>query len=224
MGYFILLSRSACGLTLESVRLRPVEAVTLYRGCMADARSRIVLGNLVLVEPTIDEVTACSEALAVAYNAPHNAPLLGHTDELDSSDVVEHYRDLLEEGARAFLLYVDGQLAGDADLRGIASGAAEFAFLIAAKSAQGKGLGTRFARALIAFGFRDLGLHHIYASVVPVNVASARVFVKLGFVVDESEAARGYADEPADITFSIDRATFEATNAALLTDMRVERV
>ena len=126
--------------------------------------------------------------------------------------------------ARAFLLYVDGQLAGDADLRGIAGGAAEFAFLIAAKSAQGKGLGTRFARALTAFGFRDLGLHHVYASVVPVNVASARVFSKLGFVVDESEAARRYADEPEDITFSIDRATFEAANAALLADLRIERI
>ena len=191
---------------------------------MANTRSRIILGALVLVEPTIDEVIACSEALAVAYNDPHNAPLLGHTDELDNFDVVDHYRDLMEEGARAFLLYVDGQLVGDADLRGIAGGAAEFAFLIAAKSAQGKGLGTRFARALIAFGFRDLGLHHVYASVVPINVASARVFGKLGFVVDVSEAARSYADEPADITFSIDRETFEATNAALLADVRIERI
>jgi RimJ/RimL family protein N-acetyltransferase len=189
-----------------------------------DARSRIVLGDLALVEPTIDEVIAHSKALAVAYNDPHNAPLLGHTEELDSSDVVDHYRDLMEEGARAFLLYVDSQLVGDADLRGIAGGAAEFAFLIAAKSAQGKGLGTRFARALTAFGLRDLGLHHVYASVVPVNVASARVFGKLGFVVDESPAARGYADEPADITFSIDRATFEHANAELIADMCVERV
>lgn len=191
---------------------------------MADTRSRIVLGDLTLVEPTIDEVIAHSEALASAYNDPHNAPLLGHTEELDSFDVVDHYRDLLDEGARPFLLYVDGQLVGDADLRGIAGGTAEFAFLIAAKSAQGKGLGTRFARALTAFGFRDLGLHHVYASVAPFNVASARVFGKLGFVVDESEAARGYADEPADITFSIDRATFETTNAALLADVRIERI
>ena len=191
---------------------------------MPDARCRIVLGDLTLVEPTIDEVITHSEALATAYNAPYNAPLLGHTDELDSSDVVDHYRVLLEEDARAFLLYVDGQLAGDADLRGIVGGTAEFAFLIAAKSAQGKGLGTRFARALTAFGFRDLGLQHVYASVVPANVASARVFSKLGFVVDESKAARGYADEPADITFSIDRATFEAKNAALLADMRIERI
>jgi len=191
---------------------------------MADARSRIVLGNLTLVEPTTNEVIAHSEALAVAYNDPHNAALLGHTDELDSVDVVDHYRDLMEEGARAFLLYVDGQFAGDADLRGIASGAAEFAFLIAAKSAQGKGLGTRFARALIAFGFRELGLHHVYASVVPINVASARVFRKLGFVIDEREAARAYADEPSDITFSIDRATFEATNASQLADMHIERL
>jgi RimJ/RimL family protein N-acetyltransferase len=180
------------------------------------------LGNLALVEPTIDEIRTHAEILATAYNDPHNASLLGHTDELDSFDVVDHYRDLREEGARAFLLYVDGQLAGDADLRGIVGGTAEFAFLIAARSAQGKGLGTRFARALTAFGFRALDLHHVYASVAPANVASKRVFGKLGFVVDESATARGYADEPEDITFSIERATFEHTNAALLTGLRIE--
>lgn len=187
-------------------------------------RCKIVLGDLVIVEPTITELSECSETLAIAYNDPHNAPLLGHLEKLESSDVVDHYRDLMEEGARAFLLYSDGELAGDGDLRGITEGTAEFAFLVAAKSAQGKGLGTRFARAIVAFGFRDLGLHHVYASVAPINVASARVFEKLGFVVDEGPVARGYAEVPEDITFSIDRATFENLNAALLVDMRVEQL
>jgi RimJ/RimL family protein N-acetyltransferase len=170
----------------------------------------------------MDEVIACSKALAIAYNDPHNAALLGHVEELDEFDVVEHYEDLRDTGARPFFLYLGGELAGDGDLRGIAGGTAELAFMIAARSAQGKGLGTRFALGLTAFGFRQLDLHHVYASVAPQNVASIRVFEKLGFVLDESIIARGYADEPEDTTFSIDRETFESVNAAALAALRIE--
>jgi hypothetical protein len=66
--------------------------------------------------------------------------LLGHVDELTQSDVIESYADLADDGARQFLLFVDGALAGDADLRGLDDGAAEFAFLIGQPRAQGRAL------------------------------------------------------------------------------------
>lgn len=176
---------------------------------------------LAAVEPTPAEVAAVADRLAVAYNHPRNAALLGHTATLDADDVIAHYAELDEDGARQFLLLVDGALAGDADLRGLEDGTAEFAFLIGEPSAQGRGLGTRFAIMIHAFGFTTLGLTAIYASVVPDNVASRRVFAKLGYREDGSALARSYADVPTDLTLSIDRATFEAAHVATLATLAI---
>src|SRR5690606_15824176 len=111
-------------------------------------------------------------------------------------------------------------LAGDGDLRDIADGAAEFAFLIASPAAQGKGLGTRFAVMIHAFAFLQLDLARVYASVVPDNVASRRVFEKLGYREDPSEAARAYGDD-GDVVLSIDRATFVAAHPAALAEIAI---
>lgn len=175
---------------------------------------------LLAVEPTAAELARHAPALVVAYNDPRNAPLLGHSEPLDVDDVLDHYADMADDGARAFLLFVDGELAGDGDLRALAGGAAEFAFLIAAPAAQGQGLGTRFALMLHAFGFAPpplgAGRDTIYASVVPANAASLRVFAKLGYVEDHGPAARAFADEPGDVVLAIDRATFLARHGHAL--------
>lgn len=44
----------------------------------------------------------------------------------------------------------------------------------------GQGYATEAARALLAFGFDELGLHRIFATRDPANVASARVLEKIG--------------------------------------------
>ena len=75
-----------------------------------------------------------------------------------------------------------------------------------------------------AFGFRTLGLARIYASIVPANVASRRVFEKLGYRVDDSPTARDFADEPGDVVMSIDRATFERVHAEALVAIRIAEV
>jgi RimJ/RimL family protein N-acetyltransferase len=173
---------------------------------------RIDWQDLAAIEPTPAEVRTHAAALAVGYNEPRNATMMGHTAEMAPGEIVEHYAEMAERGAHQFLLFAGGELAGDADLRGIASGACEFAFMIAAPSAQGKGLGTRFATMIYAFAFAELGLERVYASVIPENVASLRVFEKLGCTVDETPAARTFADEPGDIVMAIDRATFERRN------------
>lgn len=153
-----------------------------------------------LVAFTPRDVTPYAEALAAAYNDPRNTTLLGNTQAMTAADVVEHYASLVHP----FVLLQDGALAGDADLRGVANGAAEFAFLIASPSAQGKGLGTRFATMIHAAAFRVLGLERVYASVIPDNAASLRVFAKLGYVADDT---LGYGD-PGDIVLRLDRARF----------------
>ena len=180
------------------------------------------VGKLVALEPEISEVDAHAAALAAGYNDPANAVLMGHSAPIGRDEVVESYEDMRDDGARLFLLFLDGELVGDADLRGLDDGAAEFAFMIAAPNQQGKGLGTKFATMVHAFGFRALGLATIYASVVPSNTASRRVFEKLGYVLDDSPTARAFADEPGDVVLAIDRATFERVNAAALADIRVD--
>jgi RimJ/RimL family protein N-acetyltransferase len=216
-------------------------------------------GRLAAIEPEPAELTAFAAQLAVGYNDPANAPLMGHTETISADEVVAHYAEMGAEGARQFLLFVgepsatpgvaerpgqvpavdrtappfagaagaaqvpavDRTLVGDADLRGFDGGGAEFAFMIAAPMLQGKGLGTRFALMIHALGFRNLGLARIYASVVPNNAASRRVFEKLGYVVDDSASARAFADEPGDVVLSIDRATFEQRNADALAHVQI---
>lgn len=173
-------------------------------------RYQVTWNELTAIEPTPDEVRGHVPALVAAYNHPRNAPLLGHTAELTADDVREHYESLHARGARPFLLFDSGVFAGDGDLRGIANGTAEFAFLIASPDAQGKGLGTRFATMVHALAFQQ-GIDKVYATVVPDNTASKRVFEKLGYTVDTTEAAALYGDE-GDIVLSIDRATFLERN------------
>jgi RimJ/RimL family protein N-acetyltransferase len=178
--------------------------------------------ELTAVEPTPAELAEHAAALSAGYNDPANAELMGHTAQISPAEVVESYTDGIENGMRVFVLLERGVLAGDADLRGLRGGCAEFAFMIAAPRAQGKGLGTRFALMVHGFGFRALGLDRIYASVVPHNIASRRVFDKLGYVVDGSAAAREYADEPGDVTLALDRASFARMHGDAVAQIRME--
>ena len=184
-------------------------------------RYQIEWDELSAYEPTPDELALHAATLSAAYNEPHNAELMGHHSPMSPAEVISSYNDGLKKGMRAFLLFERGELVGDADLRGVKAGRCEFAFMIAAPSAQGKGLGTRFALMLHDFGFRELEMRKIYASVMPQNVASLRVFEKLGYVVDSSPAARAYADEPGDTTLVVDRETFESKNAEVLAQIRI---
>jgi len=175
----------------------------------------ITWNELTAIEPTLDEVRTHVGALTLAYNDPRNAPLLGHTAPLSEMDVIEVYDAMFADGARPFLLFRDGVFVGDGDLRGIANRRAEFAFLIVSPDAQGQGLGTRFATMIHAFGFTTLGLERIYASVVPQNVASRRVFEKLGYLPDQTT---DYGD-PGDVVLALDRARFTAGSA--LAEIRI---
>jgi len=48
----------------------------------------------------------------------------------------------------------------------------------------GQGLATEAAHALLRFGFRELGLHRIYATCRPANIGSARVMQKAGMTYE----------------------------------------
>ena len=148
---------------------------------------------------------------------------MAHTEPFTASEVVEHYRTMLAEGARPFLLFQEGELVGDADLRSFRDDAAEFAFLIAARERQGKGLGTSLALMIHACAFTSLGLERVYASISPGNRASRRVFEKLGYSVDDGPEARSFADEPGDVMMGIHRTAFLRLNGAEVASIAIRR-
>ena len=172
-------------------------------------------------EPTRAEVAKAAPRLAAFYNDPHNRAMLDHADELTAHDVVAHYRNLAAEGARAFLLELDQALVGDGDLRHFEGEQAEIAILIGERGIQGKGLGTLFGVMLHAFAFRGLGLERLYASIIPTNAPSLRLFAKLGYERDDTPAARRHIDAPDDVTLSVTPARFESLHGPLAARVRI---
>ena len=167
-------------------------------------------------EPTRAQVAAAAPRLAAFYNEPHNRAMLAHGADLTVADVVAHYRRLAGDGSRAFLLELDGGLVGDADLRHIDRGRAELAILVGDRAVQGRGLGTRFGVMVHAFAFRALGLRRVYASIIPANAPSLRLFEKLGYERDDSPEARRTIDAPDDVTLSLAAERFHALHTALV--------
>lgn len=177
-------------------------------------------GALLALEPTRDELDQHAPALAAAYNDPTNAPLLGHTEPHSARDVVAHYASLDHRG-HGFLVFRDGALVADGDLRNVARGTAEFAFLVMEVAAQGKGLGTQIATMIHAFAFSQLRLDRVYASIVPQNVASRRVFDKLGYTVETGPLALSYAEDYGDIVMVIDRPVFARSHALQIAEIQI---
>jgi RimJ/RimL family protein N-acetyltransferase len=172
-------------------------------------------------EPTSEEVAGAAPLLLSYYNDPHNRAMLAHEADLALADVAEHYHRVAEGGGRAFLLEADGVLVGDADLRGVVGGEAEVAILVGARAVQGRGLGTTFGVMLHAFAFRVLKLARLYASIIPANVPSLRLFQRLGYERDDSQAARRTADAPDDVTLSLSVERFDGLHGALAARVRV---
>jgi RimJ/RimL family protein N-acetyltransferase len=110
---------------------------------------------------------------------------------------------------------------GDADLRHADGRKAECAIMIGDRSQQGKGLGTRFLTMVHVIAFGALQLECVYCSIIPANEASQRLFKRIGYVTDDSPAARHYADAAGDLTFSIARKEFMTAHAAEVVEIRL---
>ena len=176
-------------------------------------------GAIEAIEPSFAELAASAPDLAVFYNEPRNRGLLGHTSDLGAADVEAHYRRVWGGRGRPFLLHRQGGLVGDADLRNVGAGFAEFAILIGSRAEQGRGLGTRFATLIHAFAFEAMDLRRLYVSILPTNPGSRRLFEKLGYAPDSSAEARAYADDAEDLTFSMDREVFLSRHSGVRSEM-----
>jgi RimJ/RimL family protein N-acetyltransferase len=169
-------------------------------------------------EPSAAQVAVHAAALAQAYNEPYNRSMMGHA-EMSAEDVCAHFAASAAAGGRLFLLERDAALMGDADFRNLEGTDAEFAIMIGGRQAQGRGLGTRFAVMLHAWAFRALGLERIYITVLAQNVASKRMFEKLGYRIDGSPELRAHVDNESDVAMSIARGEFERLHASALAEL-----
>jgi RimJ/RimL family protein N-acetyltransferase len=173
------------------------------------------------VEPTRPEIAKAAARLASFYNDPHNREMLAHDEDLSARDVIAHYGALEKEGAHAFFLELDGRLVGDADLRNVNRQRAEIAILIGDRSVQGRGLGTRFGIMIHAVAFGPMKLRRTYASIIPSNAGSLRLFEKLGYRQDDTPIARRFADDPTDVTLSLDSDRFRDLHGSVAMRVRV---
>ena len=87
-------------------------------------------------------------------------------------------------------------------------GEAELGFRLV-RAAWGQGLATEGARALVAAGFRDLGVTRIVASALAANAASIRVMEKAGLCF-----AREFVHDPGGpaVEYALTRDEFEAAS------------
>ena len=182
-------------------------------------------GQLCVREPTLDEVEAAAWQLSAWYNEEHNRAMMSNQAVMDASDVRQHFDKVWKEGGRNFLLYFDGRLMGDADLRHLdpMAGTGEFAILVGDRNLQGRGLGTRFALMAHTLAFEKLELRRVYVSIIPANRGSLRLFEKLGYQRDDSAQARAYIDEPDDVTMSLGRGDFQRLHADAVRQLTIAR-
>ena len=79
----------------------------------------------------------------------------------------------------AFAIVVDGVVVGNADFKLRGSSQGEFGYLVHPEL-WGRGIATKAGAQLLDFGFTKHGLHRIFATCDPRNIASGRVLQKLG--------------------------------------------
>lgn len=166
------------------------------------------------LEPDAELVERHADQLRDWYNAHDNASMMDGSGAMSREDVIDFWRDLRAAGGRGFLGFVDGQLVGDADVRGIRRGTAEFAVMIGGAANKGRGLGRALAVMVHVFAFRELRLDRLY---VPPRRDNHRVHALnafLGYERDDSPAARAFADGPDSETYSLSATRFRERHRA----------
>jgi RimJ/RimL family protein N-acetyltransferase len=170
-------------------------------------------------EPTPEELATFAPLLADAYNEPYNRAMMANGQDLSAEDVTQLWQDMRRDGGRPFLLFRGDEWIGDADFRHVEGGRAEFAIMVGPRGRQGKGVGTAFAVMLHGLAFRVWGLDRVYVTILPANVASQRLFGKLGYQLDNSAQARSYADADDDVSMSCGYEQLAVAHGATLDEL-----
>jgi RimJ/RimL family protein N-acetyltransferase len=141
---------------------------------------------------TLRELTAEDAGQLVAILADPRVFETVNDDRLPTVEEMRQFRQVRHDAARQpqravyeLGVEVGGELVGMCGLGDVRAhaGTAELTYLLAA-TAWGKGYATEAARLLVRFGFTGMGLHRIWATTGPDNVASQRVLQKVGMSLE----------------------------------------
>ncbi|WP_410511519.1 GNAT family protein [Paenibacillus sp. BR2-3] len=102
----------------------------------------------------------------------------GHTKDFINKSISAQYINPREKHELAITIKTTNDLIGNCCLN-IEGSNAEIGYCFS-KNYWGNGFATEVANILLKFGFKQIGLHRIYATCRPQNVGSARVMEKIG--------------------------------------------
>jgi RimJ/RimL family protein N-acetyltransferase len=180
------------------------------------------LGVLTAVQADPEVLEPHLSWLAGAYNEPFNFEMMGNECLSSKDSVREYYEHGWKNSSLMFLLFLNGELVGDADFRNFFEKGAEFAIAIGARSAQGKGLGTRFGIMLHGFAFENCGLETVLVAILHKNTGSLRLFEKLGYERDvEREFVHRLEDE-TDVCMFLSKPRFADLFASDVRKLRIQ--
>lgn len=103
----------------------------------------------------------------------------------------------------------DGRLVGHAEIKRTDTVGGHEIIYVLVPAVWGSGLGTEVAEAIVAYGFGNLGLSEVYATVAAPNTASLAVLAKLGF-----EHVRDIAEDDGATTRVLTRRRDNPTSTA----------
>jgi ribosomal-protein-alanine N-acetyltransferase len=148
--------------------------------------------NIVGTRVTLRELTVDDAGRLLAIMTDPRVFETVYDDRLPTLEEMRQFRQVRYDAAQqpqrlAYELGVeaDGELVGLCGLGDVRahSGTAELAYMLAA-GVWGKGYATEAALLLVRFGFTELGLHRIWATTAPDNLASQRVLQKVGMSLE----------------------------------------
>ncbi|MCY1059148.1 GNAT family N-acetyltransferase [Nannocystis sp. SCPEA4] len=145
----------------------------------------------------LDETDAEAQFRLIDANRAHLREWLGWLDATDSAAdvrefIAESRRQFHDDGTIAWSIRHDGEPVGVISFHAIAWDElrASLGFWLA-RPAMGRGIATSALRAVVAFGFGELGLRCLRARIAPGNTRSAALVRRLGFrsvgIIDPGE-------------------------------------
>lgn len=128
------------------------------------------------------------EAVMVGLQDADAMRLTGTRDSFTHERVLSHLARLpgADDRADFAILDADGAYLGEVVLNELDDDnlAMNYRIALVGRAARGRGIGTEAGRAVVAWGFDEVGLHRIGLDVFSFNPAAQRSYEKIGFHVE----------------------------------------
>ncbi|NQV52446.1 MAG: GNAT family N-acetyltransferase [Flavobacteriales bacterium] len=171
-------------------------------------KKRIETSRLLLRPFTMDDVEASyvmeQDPDVNRYTHDGGVKTREHVEQIISKGPLKDY-ETYGYGRFAMELKSDGKFIGFTGLKYMQDlGRVDLGYRLT-KAHWGQGLATEAGVASLQFGFEDLDLEEIIATILPENAASANVLTKLGFALEEELIMHGIPQQ----LYSLQRADWQ---------------